>query len=40
MFFLPDKQSIAPYTSRNDLHFANAQNNILIRWSLVVNLLI
>jgi len=31
---------MAPETSRNEVHLAKAQNNILIRWSLVVNFLI
>jgi len=28
---------MAPDTSRNEEHFAKAQNNILIRWSLILN---
>ena len=30
---------MAPDTSRKDVHLANEQNNILIRWSLVLNFL-
>ena len=37
---MPDNPSMAPETSRNEVHLANEQNSILIRWSLVVNLLI
>ena len=36
MFVLPDRPSIAPDTSRNDVHFAKEQNSILIRWYFVV----
>ena len=39
-FVLPDNPSIAPETSRNEVHFANELNNMLIKWSLVVNFLI